>query len=184
MMTVDDANRVLAEADLLAGEAEVSAAIERLAIRMTARLAEKKPLLLCVMNGALIFAGQLLTKLVFPLEVEYIHATRYGSDTKGGRLDWIVRPARDLAGRTVVLIDDILDEGVTLASIAEYCTEAGAEEVLMAVLVDKRHNRKVMPDYRADFTGIETADRFLFGYGLDYKGFWRNAPGIYAVKGL
>jgi hypoxanthine phosphoribosyltransferase len=81
-------------------------------------------------------------------------------------------------------LDDILDEGVTLASIAEYCLAAGAAEVLMAVLVDKRHDRKVKPGYRADFTGLEVEDRFLFGYGLDYKGFWRNAPGIYAVKGL
>ena len=184
MLTVDDANRVLAEAELLAGETEVTAAIERLAVEMTAQLADKRPLMLCVMNGALIFAGQLLPRLVFPLEVEYIHATRYGSSTEGGSLDWIVRPARDLEGRTVVLLDDIIDEGVTLASIAEYCLTAGAAEVLMAVLVDKLHARKVKPGYRADFTGIETEDRFLFGYGLDYKGFWRNAPGIYAVKGL
>lgn len=183
-MNLDEARRVFAEADMLAGEAEVTAAIERLAAGMTARLALTRPLMLCVMNGGLIFAGQLLTKLVFPLEVEYIHASRYGSATTGSSLDWIVRPARNLEGRTVVLVDDILDEGVTLASIAGYCTEAGAAEVLTAVLVDKRHKRKVKPDYKADFTGIETADRFLFGYGLDYKGFWRNAPGIYAVKGL
>lgn len=183
-MTVEEANRTLADADLLAGEAEVTAAIDKLAKEMTARLAEKRPVMLCVMNGALIFAGQLLTKLVFPLEVEYIHATRYGSATEGGSLDWLVRPARDLEGRTVVLLDDILDEGVTLAAIAEYCREAGAADVLMAVLVDKLHDRKVRPGYKADFTGIETEDRFLFGYGLDYKGFWRNAPGIYAVKGL
>lgn len=183
-MNFDEARRVLAEAELLAGEAEVVAAIERLAADMTARLAGKRPLMLCVMNGGLIFAGQLLTKLVFPLEVDYIHATRYGSETAGGSLDWIVRPARDLAGRTVVLLDDILDEGVTLASIADYCREDGAAEVLMAVLVDKKHERKVKPGFKADFTGIETVDRFLFGYGLDYKGFWRNAPGIYAVKGL
>jgi len=184
MMNLDEAQRVLAEADLLASEAEVSAAIERLAAEMTARLASSRPVMLCVMNGALIFAGQLLTKLVFPLEVEYIHVSRYGSATAGGSLDWIVRPVRDLEGRTVVLLDDILDEGVTLAAITEYCTAAGAAEVLTAVLVDKKHKRKVKPEYKADFTGIETADRFLFGYGLDYKGFWRNAPGIYAVKGL
>jgi hypoxanthine phosphoribosyltransferase len=184
MMTLNEANRVFADADLLADETEVKSAIERLACQMTAQLADKMPVMLCVMNGALIFAGQLLTKLVFPLEVEYVHATRYGSDTEGGSLDWIVRPARDLEGRTVVLIDDILDEGVTLSSIAEYCKEAGASEVLMAVLIYKLHDRKMSPGFRADFTGIETEDRFLFGYGLDYKGFWRNAPGIYAVKGL
>ncbi len=181
-MTLNEANRVFANADLIADEAEVKSAIERLAAHMTLRLADKMPVMLCVMNGALIFAGQLLTKLVFPLEVEYVHATRYGSDTEGGSLDWIVRPARDLEGRTVVLIDDILDEGVTLASIAEYCKEAGASEVLMAVLIDKLHDRKMNPGLKADFTGIETVDRFLFGYGLDYRGFWRNAPGIYALN--
>ena len=95
-MTVDEANRVLAEADLLADGAEVTAAIERIAAGMSARLAGQRPVLLCVMNGALIFAGQLLTRLVFPIEVDYVHATRYGSDTEGGALDWIVRPARDL----------------------------------------------------------------------------------------
>lgn len=181
-MTVDEANRILAAADLLAGEAEITAAIERLAGVMTARLAESRPVMLCVMNGGLIFSGQLLTRLIFPLEVDYVHATRYGQETVGGGLNWLARPATALKGRTVVLLDDILDEGVTLAAIAAYCLEQGAREVLMAVLVDKLHNRKVSPGFKADFTAIKTEDRFLFGYGLDYKGFWRNAPGIYAVK--
>ena len=99
-------------------------------------------------------------------------------------LQWTVRPQLDLKGRTVLLLDDILDEGVTLAAIADYCRQQGAAEVFMAVLVEKLHLRKVSPGMRADFTGIEVGDRFLFGYGLDYKGYWRNAPGIYAVKGL
>lgn len=184
MMSVNEANRVLADADLLAGEKEVTAAIAKMAEELTARLAGSSPLFFCVMNGGLIFAGQLLTKLNFPLEIEYVHATRYGAKTSGGRLNWIVRPTRDLTGRTVVLLDDILDEGVTLGAIADYCLEDGASEVLTAVLVDKVHDRKFKPGYRADFTGLEIEDRFLFGYGLDYKGFWRNAPGIYAVKGL
>jgi hypoxanthine phosphoribosyltransferase len=84
----------------------------------------------------------------------------------------------------VLLLDDILDEGITLDAIAGYCRQQGATRILMAVLVDKRHDRKVSPGFRADFTGMETEDRFLFGFGLDYKGYWRNAPGIYAVKGL
>ena len=139
--------------------------------------------MLCVMNGGLIFSGQLLPRLVFPLEVEYVHATRYGQETVGGGLNWLVRPAVALQGRTVVLLDDILDEGVTLAAIAGYCREQGAAEVLTAVLVDKLHDRKVSPGFKADFTALETVDRFLFGYGLDYQGFWRNAPGIYALRG-
>jgi hypoxanthine phosphoribosyltransferase len=183
-MTLDEANQVLAEADVLMSEAGVTTAINRLAGEITTQLAGANPVLLCVMNGGLIFAGQLLTRLVFPLEIDYCHATRYGHETAGAGLEWIVRPRLELRGRTVLLLDDILDEGMTLAAIADYCRQQGAAHVVMAVLVDKRHDRKVSPGFRADFTGIETEDRFLFGFGLDYRGYWRNAPGIYAVKGL
>ena len=123
-----------------------------------------------------------MTKLCFPLQVDYVHATRYGQKINGVSLDWKVRPQTELNGRTVVLLDDILDEGVTLAAIADYCRQQGAERVLMAALIEKLHLRKVSPGMRADFTGIEVGDRFLFGYGLDYKGYWRNAPGIYGLK--
>jgi len=183
-MTADEANQALADADLLVDEVGVTAAIGRMAGEITTRLSGTNPVMLCVMNGGLIFAGQLLTRLAFPLEVEYCHATRYGRETSGADLDWIVRPQLDLRGRTVLLLDDILDEGITLAAIANHCRQQGAARVMMAVLVDKRHDRKVSPGFRADFTGVETEDRFLFGFGLDYKGYWRNAPGIYAVKGL
>jgi len=183
-MTVTEANTLLSEADLLVGESEVSTAIARMADEITEQLQDANPVLLCVMNGGLIFTGQLLTRLVFPLEVDYLHATRYGHETVGAHLHWTVRPQLDLKGRTVLLLDDILDEGVTLAAIAEYCRQQGAAQVLMAVLIEKLHLRKVVPGMRADFSGVEVGDRFLFGYGLDYKGYWRNAPGIYAVKGL
>lgn len=183
-MTFEEAARVIEEADLLVSETEVAAAIRKMATEITGQLDNSNPVALCVMNGGLIFAGQLLTQLRFPMEVGYIHATRYGSETRGAELNWIARPQQDLKGRTVLLLDDILDEGVTLAAIADYCRSQGAEKVLMAVLVEKLHLRKVIPGMRADFSGIDVGDRFLFGYGLDYKGYWRNAPGIYAVKGL
>lgn len=182
-MKITEANKILAEADLLVNEAEVSMVIDRLAGEITSQLKKSNPILLCVMNGGLIFTGQLLTRLVFPLEVDYVHATRYGHETNGTHLHWTVRPQLELKGRTVLLLDDILDEGVTLAAIADYCRQQGAAKVLMAVLVEKLHLRKVTPGMHADFCGIEVGDRFLFGYGLDYKGYWRNAPGIYAVKG-
>jgi hypoxanthine phosphoribosyltransferase len=182
-MNIEKANKVLSEADLLVSEADVEAAIKRMAQEITSQLKETRPVLLCVMNGGLIFTGQLLTRLVFPLEIDYVHATRYGHETNGTALQWTVKPQIDLKGRTVLLLDDILDEGVTLAAIADYCRQQGASEVFMAVLVEKLHLRKVSPGMRADFTGIEVGDRFLFGYGLDYKGYWRNAPGIYALKG-
>ena len=181
-MNRETAGKVFAEGDLLVGEHDVVAAIGRIAREMTAELSESNPVLLCIINGGLVFAGQLLTKLIFPLQVDYVHATRYGHEINGVSLDWKVRPQMDLCGRTVVLLDDILDEGVTLAAIAEYCRTQGAAKVMMAVLVEKLHLRKVTPGMRADFTGIEVGDRFLFGYGLDYKGYWRNAPGIYGLK--
>lgn len=183
-MNGNEAKTVLSEADLLVTNSQVAAAIARMAEEITGELKEADPILLCVMNGGLIFTGQLLTQLVFPLEVDYVHATRYGHETNGTNLHWTVKPQFDMKGRTVLLLDDILDEGVTLAAIAAYCRQQGAAEVFMAVLVEKLHLRKVTPGMRADFTGIEVGDRFLFGYGLDYKGYWRNAPGIYAVKGL
>jgi hypoxanthine phosphoribosyltransferase len=183
-MKIKEVNTVLSEADLLVPEADVEEAIRRMAHEITIQLKESDPILLCVMNGGLIFSGQLLTRLAFPLEVDYVHATRYGHETSGRGLNWIVKPQLELKGRTVLLLDDILDEGVTLAAIADHCKQQGAAMVLMAVLVEKLHLRKVTPGMRADFTGIEVGDRFLFGYGLDYKGYWRNAPGIYAVKGL
>jgi hypoxanthine phosphoribosyltransferase len=183
-MNREKAKKILADADLLVTNSEVESAITRMAVEITGQLQEADPILLCVMNGGLIFTGQLLTRLVFPLEVDYVHATRYGHETNGANLHWTVKPQLDLKGRTVLLLDDILDEGVTLAAIAAYCRQQGATDVLMAVLIEKLHLRKVTPGMRADFTGIEVGDRFLFGYGLDYKGYWRNAPGIYAVKGL
>lgn len=183
-MNIEDANRMLTEGDLIVKEDAVIAAIERIADEITTELQKVNPVLICCMNGGLVFAGQLLTKLHFPLQIDYVHATRYGHEVNGVSLDWKVRPQIDLHDRTVLLLDDILDEGVTLAAIAGYCRQQGASRILMAVLVEKLHLRKVTPGMRADFTGIEVGDRFLFGYGLDYKGYWRNAPGIYAVKGL
>ncbi len=181
-MNREEAKIVFAEADLLMPINEVEAAITRMAAEITAQLQESDPIILCIMNGGLIFTGQLLTKLVFPLEVDYLQATRYGHETTGAKLQWRVKTQLDLKGRTVLLLDDILDEGVTLAAIADYCRQQGATDVFMAVLIEKLHLRKVTPGMRADFTGIEVGDRFIFGYGLDYKGYWRNAPGIYAVK--
>ncbi|AJE03849.1 hypoxanthine-guanine phosphoribosyltransferase [Geobacter pickeringii] len=182
-VTLDEVRQVYAEADCLFAAAEVDEAIDRMAQAITGRLAEANPILFCVMNGGLIVTGKLLPKLEFPLEAEYLHATRYGHKLYGTVLDWKVRPARDLRDRTVLVVDDILDEGATLGAIVDWCREQGAREVLTAVLVDKKHDRKSRPDLIPEFVGLETPDRYLFGYGMDYKGYWRNAPGIFALKG-
>ena len=183
-LNLEETKRARDEADCPANDATVEAALERMAAEITARLANANPLVYAVMNGGLIFAGRILPRLPFPLEVAYLHASRYGHAIQGTLLDWRVRPTQDLRGRTVLVLDDILDEGHTLKAIIEHLKEEGAAEVLSAVLVHKLHDRKATPGMRADFSGLDIADRFLFGCGMDYKGYWRNAPGIYAVKGL
>jgi len=135
---------------------------------------------LVVMNGGLIPAGLLLPRLAFPLKVDYLHATRYRERTFGTDLKWIKEAEEPLAGRHLLVIDDILDEGHTLAAILEHCRAAGAAEVLSAVLLKKEHGRSI--GLEADFTGLQVPDRYLFGYGMDYGGYWRNAPGIFALK--
>jgi hypoxanthine phosphoribosyltransferase len=184
-MSVDleEIRRAREEADCLATPATVESALERLAGEITARLAEANPLIYVVMNGGLVLAGRLLPRLPFPLELAYLHATRYGHALHGNLLDWRVRPTQDLRDRNVLVLDDILDEGHTLAAIIDYLQREGARQVLSAVLVHKDHERKARPGMRADFTGLDMPDRFLFGCGMDYRGYWRNAPGINGIKG-
>lgn len=183
MSDADAMRRLLDEADCLAGEAQVREAITVVAARIAADMAALDPVVLCVLKGGVVFAGQLLTQLQFPLDFDYVHATRYGYGTTGGGIDWRVRPSLPLFGRHVLLLDDILDVGSTLLAIADACHAQQAASVRTAVLVDKVHARKARPGLRADYTALEMPDRFLFGYGMDYQGYWRNAPGIYAVKG-
>ena len=180
---LDHIQQVFEEADCLYTREEIDSTIRRMASEITEVLANKNPLVFAVMNGGLVFCGKLLTHLHFPLESSYLHATRYRNTTSGGELDWKVPPVHELKDRTVLITDDILDEGHTLAAIIDYCHEAGAREVLTAVLVDKIHDRKARPGQKSDFTGVECEDRYIFGYGMDYQGYWRNAPGIYALKG-
>lgn len=172
------------QADCLFSNDQVVAAIDDLAKDINAELANKNPLILIVMNGGLVFGGQLLSRLSFPLQVDYLHASRYGDNIQGDSLNWRVKPSVDLKNRCVLIVDDILDEGKTLLEIMTYCKDQGAINVMTAVLTDKVHNRKAVQNLKADFCGLKLEDRFVFGFGMDYQGYWRNAPGIYAVKGL
>jgi hypoxanthine phosphoribosyltransferase len=183
-VTAEHARQVWRDADCLHDQAAVERALDRMAGEITQALGESNPLLLCVMNGGLVAAGQLLTRLHFPLQVDYLHATRYRGDVEGAaELHWLVRPQIPLDGRDVLVIDDILDEGRTLAGILDYCRQHDAASVRSAVLVMKHHDRRD-PRIHADFVGVEVEDRYVFGYGMDYKEYLRNVPGIYAVKGL
>lgn len=169
---------VLRRADRLYAPEAVEAALDRMAREIGQRLADANPLLVCVMTGGVVPFGKLLPRLQFPLEIDYVHATRYGEKLRGGELDWRVGPAQDPRDRVVLLVDDILDEGDTLAAIEARYLGDGAKQVYKAVLVVK--SRKRSNSVTVEFKGLDVPDRYVFGYGMDYKGYLRNAPGIYA----
>lgn len=169
---------VLRKADRLYAPDAVEAALDRMAHEIAQRLANANPLLVCIMTGGVVPFGKLLPRLQFPLEIDYVHATRYGEKLRGGELDWRVGPTEEARGRTVLLVDDILDEGDTLAAIEARYRADGARDVHKAVLVVKHRARAT--NISVDFKGLDVPNRYVFGYGMDYKGYLRNAPGIYA----
>lgn len=180
-MTPADARRILAEAELVHSAVAVAQAIDRLAAEITTRLEDADPLVLTVMNGAVVFAGQLLPKLAFPLACDYVHATRYGQAIVGGQVSWVSEPRTPVRGRTVLLLDDILDEGITLAAIRARLLAEGAAMCLVAVLTEKELGRA--KPIRPDFVGLRLPNRYVFGCGMDVDGAWRNLPAIYALRG-
>jgi hypoxanthine phosphoribosyltransferase len=171
---------VLPRAERLHSRSALEAAIARMGTDITAELAGERAVFLTVMNGGLFFAAPLALAIDCDLEFDYVHATRYGESTVGREVEWLHRPRAALAGRTVILVDDILDEGWTLAALRAHCLAEGARRVLIAVLCVKRHDRGA-PDLAADFVGVDVPDRYVFGYGLDYHGQGRNLPDIYGL---
>jgi len=180
MTDLQQAKDLLASAEVIYTAEEVAAAVSRVAAEITEKLGETNPLLLCVMSGGVPFTGQLMTQLLFPLELDYLHVTRYGQETTGGALSWRSAPWTSVKGRTVLVLDDILDEGLTLAAIIERMKELGAKACYTAVATDKLNGKK--KPIQADFVALTVPDRFVFGYGMDVRGAWRNLPAIYAVK--
>ena len=173
--------QVLERADLVFDTGTIEQAIEALADRLRARLGESAPLILCVMQGGLMFTGKLMPLLPLEAEFDYIHATRYNDDTQGDVLEWLAYPKKNLANRTVLILDDILDEGLTLAAIEQYCRDQGAKEVISAVLLQKKHAR-LAAGISCEFVALEVEDRYVFGYGMDYKGKLRHLEQIYALS--
>ncbi len=169
---------VRATAELLYSQADIDTALDTMAMQINQLLAGRDPLVLCVMNGGLVTAGHLLTRLTLPLTIDAINASRYQNKTVGDEVEWLIQPRTSLKDRTILVIDDILDAGITLAAIYDYCLKEGASSVYTAVLLSKDlpHKKPIT----ADFVGLTVPDRYVFGYGMDYKGYWRNANGIYA----
>ncbi len=167
-------------AELLYQQQEVEAAIEQMAEKINLLLSDRNPILLTVLNGGIVTAGKLLTQLNFPLVLDAIHVSRYQNKTQGGSIEWLLKPDTPMQNRTVLIVDDILDEGLTLEAIYQYCQAQGAASIYSAVLIDKQLDQA--KPVQADFVGLQVENRYIFGYGLDYKGYLRNAPGIYICK--
>jgi len=179
---IEEIKQVQASAELLYNEEIVEKAIDTMANEINAVLSELNPVFICVMNGGIVTAGKLLTRLNFPLTIDAINASRYRNSTSGQAIKWLHKPETVLANRTVLLVDDILDEGLTLDSIYKYCQQQGAASIYSAVLVNKNLGKP--KPIHADFVGLNTENRYLFGYGMDYKGYLRNAPGIFACNNI
>jgi hypoxanthine phosphoribosyltransferase len=181
MLSRQDAQDALNNSEIIFSEQEVQAALLRMAQEINAAMAEVHPLVLSVMGGAVVFTGQLLPLLNFPLDFDYVHVSRYGNSQQGGEMKWKVAPQENVRGRVVLVVDDILDEGETLHAVRQRVMALGAAGFYSAIFADKRTG-KTKP-IRADFVGLEVPDRFVFGYGMDIHGAWRNLPAIYATKG-
>ena len=175
MLRDESIGEILVQAD------ELQHRVRQMGEQITRDYADRNPLVLCVMTGGVVFCGQLLPKLDFPLDFDYLHATRYAQETSGGALSWRAAPWTDVKGRTVLVVDDVLDEGHTLSAVKQRLLSMGAAECLLAVLVDKEHADG--KPVAADFVALTAPNRYLFGGGMDVKGAWRNLPGIYAVAG-
>ena len=174
-------NAVLKQAECIYDFAQIETALDTMAADITKTMGDQNPLIICVMIGALVPTGHLVTRLNFPLELDYIHATRYRGTTRGGDLHWLVEPRQSLKDRVVLVVDDVMDGGLTLAAILDYCEQAGAKKVYSAVMVNKLRKREEGVKFEPDFVGLATEDRYLVGFGLDYEEYLRNMPGIYAV---
>ena len=180
MPDTKDSWAFLENSDLVSGASDVRQAIGRVATEIQAQFADCYPLVLVVMGGAVVFAGQLLPLLRMPMDLDYIHATRYGAATRGSGIDWKVAPPAGVKGRAVLVLDDILDGGQTMAAVRDRLLELGAKSFHCAVLVEKMLT--VKKPLAADFVGLRIPDRFVFGCGMDAKGYWRNLPEIRAMR--
>ncbi|MGH8718394.1 MAG: hypoxanthine-guanine phosphoribosyltransferase [Burkholderiales bacterium] len=177
-MERDAAWKTLHSAELICSDEKINRAVVRMAGEISAALAEKMPLVLSIMGGAVVFTGQLLPLLKFPLEFDVLHVTRYRKEIEGGEISWKITPGANVNGRVVLVLDDILDEGKTLEEVRARILEAGASAFYSAVLVDKKRPKSM----RADFVGLQVPNRYVFGFGMDVRGLWRNLPAIYALR--
>lgn len=178
-MSREQALAILAQSEEVVSAEAIALSLERVAGEITRSIGDTCPLVLSVMGGATVFTGMLLPRLAFPLEFDTVHLTRYSHENNGD-VQWRVAPARSVKDRVVLVLDELLDDGRTMAAIRQRILELGASRFLCAVLCDKdaAADKPLHPDFRA----TEVPARHVFGCGMDAQGYWRNLPSIRALK--
>lgn len=165
-------------AEILFDAAAVGAAYDDIAARLNRDLPDEEILLLPVMTGGIFPACELARRIRRPMRIDYVHATRYRGRTSGSDIQWLHWPELPGHPETIVLVDDIFDEGHTLAAIHDRL--AGQFDVVTAVLVRKWHERGLPRDW-VDYFGLDIPDRYVFGCGMDYHENFRELPDLWAL---
>ena len=161
---------------VLISEEEISTRLAQLASEITTATSHQPLVVVAVLKGALVMVADLVRRLPVPLDLEFITAQSYYGGTQSSGEVLVQGELPDIQGKTVLLVDDILDTGLTLQKLREMVNKAGAKQVLTCVLLNKRKVRSA--EVTADFSGFEIEDEFVVGYGLDYAGRYRNLPYI------
>jgi len=174
--------KLLQHSSLVFSAKEVEQAIDDVARKIRLHVGDAPMVLICVMTGGLFFAARLMAKLNIPIEIDYVQASRYQHDLHGGSLIWTKSPSLNLQNKLVLIVDDILDEGVTLKGVKETCLQMGASQVITVALTEKNNRRHKA--INADFIGLLVPDKFVFGCGMDVYGWWRNLPEIRALNSV
>lgn len=178
-LDIKHVNEVRNSADLIHDQGAVEGAYDTMAAAIRKELAGRCPVIVCVLIGGIVPTGNILGRLNMECELSYVHATRYRKTTKGSDLSWVAPVYGSIKDRDVLIIDDILDEGLTLAALESNLLAGGARTVLKAVLTRKK--RPEPSATHADFIGLEVPNRYVFGSGMDYKGYLRDMQGIWAL---
>ncbi|OEF95775.1 hypoxanthine phosphoribosyltransferase [Desulfuribacillus alkaliarsenatis] len=142
---------------------------------------DKNPLIICVLKGAVMFMGDLLKKIEVPLEIDFMAVSSYGTSTESSGVVRIVKDLdTEVAGRHVIIVEDIIDSGLTLSYLCDMLHRRNCASLKIVALLDKPHRRKA--EINIDYKGFEIPDAFIVGYGLDYAEKYRNVPYIFIPK--
>lgn len=182
-MNKNHIDKIKSSAEVIFTSKEIEEGLNKVASDINNDYQDKSPLVLCVVLGGITVFGHLITKLKINLEIDYIHATRYDGDVSGAEIKWKALPKTPLKNRDIIIVDDILDGGLTLKALHNYCYKQQATSVKSMILIDKINARHENGQKSAKYTALKTnSNGYLFGFGMDYYNYLRNINGIFAAN--